>query len=87
VWWLNRDDAFAQRLAYVDNNGRAVIKVDNTTNVPWNEKRNSVRAGTSQMVVLVRYLCNDRSELPLKTHMVSEAFGSLTLITSHSAVL
>ena len=46
VWWLNRNDAFAQRLAYIDNNGRAVIKVDNTTNVPWNEKRNSVRAGT-----------------------------------------
>ncbi|RXW24972.1 hypothetical protein EST38_g883 [Candolleomyces aberdarensis] len=32
------------RLAYVDSNtNRAIIKVDNTSTVPWNEKRNAVR--------------------------------------------
>ena len=31
-------------LAYVDpNSGHAIIKVDNTTFVPFNQKRNSVR--------------------------------------------
>ena len=30
-------------LAYVDSNNHAIIKVDNTTNVPYNEKRNTVR--------------------------------------------
>ncbi|KAI0070212.1 hypothetical protein K474DRAFT_1609105 [Panus rudis PR-1116 ss-1] len=30
-------------LAYVDGNGRAIIRVDNTSFVPYNEKRNSVK--------------------------------------------
>jgi len=40
VWWLDR--ASASELAYIDNNNRAIIKVDNVANVPFNEKRNSV---------------------------------------------
>ncbi|KZV76694.1 glycoside hydrolase family 16 protein [Peniophora sp. CONT] len=43
VWWLGQQDAMNQGLAYVDNNGHAIIKVDNTSNVPFNEKRNTVR--------------------------------------------
>ncbi|TFL00746.1 glycoside hydrolase family 16 protein [Pterulicium gracile] len=43
VWWLNRDDAYSQRLAYINDAGNAVLKVDNTGNVPFNEKRNSIR--------------------------------------------
>ncbi|GHJ89096.1 hypothetical protein NliqN6_5498 [Naganishia liquefaciens] len=30
-------------VAYVDNAGRAILKVDNVTDVPYNEKRNSVK--------------------------------------------
>lgn len=41
--WLNRSDAVAQQLAYVNDKKQAVMRVDNTTNVPWNYKRNSVR--------------------------------------------
>lgn len=33
----------SQRLAYVNDAGQAVIKVDNTSNVALNEKRNTVR--------------------------------------------
>lgn len=46
VWWLDASDAFAQGLAYVNSNGNAIIKVDNTSNVPFNQKRNSVRITT-----------------------------------------
>ena len=41
--WLNRSDAFAQQLAYVNDMDQVVMRVDNTTNVAWNDKRNSVR--------------------------------------------
>ncbi|KAH9040528.1 glycoside hydrolase family 16 protein [Lactarius hengduanensis] len=47
VWWLDRTSAFQQNLAYIDENNRAVIKVDNVSNVPYNEKRNTIRI-TSQ---------------------------------------
>jgi hypothetical protein len=42
VWWLDEADAFSQGLAYVNEANRAVIKVDNTSNVSFNQKRNSV---------------------------------------------
>lgn len=47
VWWLNRSSAVAQNLAYTDARGHAIMKVDNSSNVPSNQKRNSVRI-TSQ---------------------------------------
>ena len=40
--WLNESDARAQNLAYVNPAGNAIIKVDNTSTVPFNEKRNTV---------------------------------------------
>ncbi|KAH8097026.1 concanavalin A-like lectin/glucanase domain-containing protein [Cristinia sonorae] len=43
VWWLNKTDAMSQRLAYINDAGRAIMKVDNTSVVPLNEKRNTVR--------------------------------------------
>ncbi|TFY63493.1 hypothetical protein EVG20_g6292 [Dentipellis fragilis] len=47
VWWQDRNTATQQRLAYINDNGRAVMRVDNSSNVPFNEKRNSIRI-TSQ---------------------------------------
>ncbi|KAJ2917899.1 hypothetical protein MD484_g2527, partial [Candolleomyces efflorescens] len=47
VWWLNRTQAFDQRLVYTNEAGNAIIKVDNSSDVPWNEKRNTIRL-TSQ---------------------------------------
>ena len=44
VWWLNESQAFAELLAYVNGANRIILKVDNTTDVPFNDKRNSVRS-------------------------------------------
>lgn len=43
VWWLNASDAFTQQLAYVNTAGHAIMRVDNSSVVPFNQKRNSVR--------------------------------------------
>ncbi|KAF9268860.1 hypothetical protein L218DRAFT_535714 [Marasmius fiardii PR-910] len=43
VWWLNREDAYSQRLVYTTSTGTSVVKVDNSSYVPFNEKRNSIR--------------------------------------------
>lgn len=42
VIWVTRANATADDLAFVNAAGNAIIKVDNTTNVPYNIKRNSV---------------------------------------------
>jgi hypothetical protein len=42
VWWLDRASAFRENLAFVNEHNRVIIKVDNVTSVPFNEKRNSV---------------------------------------------
>lgn len=41
VTYVNKTNA--TNLAYVDSSGRAIIKVDNTSYVPYNDKRDSVR--------------------------------------------
>jgi hypothetical protein len=43
VWWLDEADAMNQSLAYVNSANNAIIKVDNTSNVAYNQKRNTVR--------------------------------------------
>lgn len=49
VWWLNSSAAFAQRLAYVNGQNQVVLKVDNSSVVPLNQKRNSVRIETRDL--------------------------------------
>ncbi|KII91131.1 glycoside hydrolase family 16 protein [Plicaturopsis crispa FD-325 SS-3] len=48
VWWLSEVDAFSEGLAYVNAAGNAIIKVDNTSNVAYGQKRNSVRITTQE---------------------------------------
>ena len=43
---MSQTNATQSKLAYVNDNGAAIIKVDNTTFVPWNDKRDSVRTCT-----------------------------------------
>ena len=45
VIYVNQTNA--TNLAYVTNSGTAIIKVDNTSFVPFNDKRNSVRITTN----------------------------------------
>jgi hypothetical protein len=42
VWWLDANDAFSQGLAYVNEAGNAILKVDNSSYVTEGNKRNSV---------------------------------------------
>ena len=51
VNYVSQANATADQLAYVNTAGNAIIKVDNTTSVPYNEKRNSV---SNQLLVKVR---------------------------------
>ncbi|KIJ15318.1 glycoside hydrolase family 16 protein [Paxillus involutus ATCC 200175] len=44
--WVTQSEATSQNLAYVNSEGHAIIKVDNTTNVTYGENRNSVRITT-----------------------------------------
>ena len=44
VNWVTQANATQSKLAYVDDSGHAIIKVDNTTFVPYNYKRDTVRA-------------------------------------------
>lgn len=44
VWWLNREQAFEQGLVSTNAAGNVIIKVDNSTDVKTNEKRNTVRS-------------------------------------------
>jgi hypothetical protein len=41
---LDRESSFQENLAYVNEDNRVIIKVDNVTDLPFNEKRNSVIA-------------------------------------------
>ena len=42
VNWVTQANATQSKLAYVDDSGHAIIKVDNTTVVPYNYKRDTV---------------------------------------------
>jgi hypothetical protein len=43
VNWVDQSLATTENLAYVDGNGKIILRVDNTTNVPYNDKRDTVR--------------------------------------------
>ncbi|KIY48424.1 glycoside hydrolase family 16 protein [Fistulina hepatica ATCC 64428] len=47
VWYLDRDDAYSQGLAYVNSAGNVIMKVDDMHSIAFGQMRNSVRI-TSQ---------------------------------------
>jgi len=47
AWYLDQQSASQQQLAYINAQGNAIIKVDNSTNLPFGDKRDSIRI-TSQ---------------------------------------
>ncbi|TFK89914.1 glycoside hydrolase family 16 protein [Polyporus arcularius HHB13444] len=65
VWWLNETQATAEHLAYVNDAGRAVIRVDNTTNLPDGVKnRDTVRITTKDFYDYGSLWVFDATHLP-----------------------
>ncbi|TBU23644.1 concanavalin A-like lectin/glucanase domain-containing protein [Dichomitus squalens] len=64
VWWLNETEATAEHLAYVNDAGRAIIRVDNTTNVPQGQDRNTIRLTTKDSYDFGSLWVFDATHLP-----------------------
>ncbi|KAG8838593.1 hypothetical protein FS842_010068 [Serendipita sp. 407] len=65
IIWVNRSTADVEpKLTYLNSAGNAVIKVDNTTVVPYNEKRNSVRLTSNDKIGLGTLLVFDAVHVP-----------------------
>jgi hypothetical protein len=64
VVWVDEPVAFSQELALVNAAGNVIIKVDNFSNVPFNQKRNSVRITTSNSYDLGSLFIIDAVHLP-----------------------
>lgn len=64
VIWVNESYATSQRLAYVDSQGNAIIKVDNTTDVPMGQNRNAVRITTQDTYDVGSLWIIDLSHIP-----------------------
>ncbi|KAI5981053.1 glycoside hydrolase family 16 protein [Pisolithus orientalis] len=64
VTWLSETDAISQGLAYVNNQGHVILKVDNTTNVTYGQERNSVRITTQDAYELGSLWLIDVNHIP-----------------------
>ncbi|KAL0579834.1 hypothetical protein V5O48_002186 [Marasmius crinis-equi] len=65
AFFANKSLATTSRLAYVDSNTkRAIIKVDNTSTVAYNEKRNSVRISTEDLYPVGSVWVTDMYHVP-----------------------
>ncbi|RDX50093.1 hypothetical protein OH76DRAFT_1349667 [Lentinus brumalis] len=64
VTYVDQANATASKLAFVNEAGHAIIKVDDTSFVPYNEKRNSVRIETKDYFPLGTVLVFDATHLP-----------------------
>lgn len=96
--FVSADLAASDKLAYVDpGTNRAIIKVDNTSTVPFNEKRNTVRIATKDRYAVGSVWVADMFHLPygvgyhflhrtkriLTTSFRSAQFGLLGRLGSH----
>ncbi|KAI1790516.1 concanavalin A-like lectin/glucanase domain-containing protein [Ganoderma leucocontextum] len=64
VNFLSEANATASKLTFVNDAGRAVIKVDNTTFVPFNFKRNSVKINTHDFFSIGSVFVLDAVHIP-----------------------
>ena len=62
--FVNRSLATSDQLAYVNDAGNAIIKVDNTTTVPYNYKRDTVRIATADQYSLGSLWVVDMTHIP-----------------------
>lgn len=62
---MSASEAASYQLAYVDNQtNHAIIKVDNTSTVDWNYKRNSVRITTADLFSVNSVWVTDMYHVP-----------------------
>ncbi|KAI9058735.1 glycoside hydrolase family 16 protein [Trametes sanguinea] len=64
VNYLNQSDATSQKLAYVNDAGHAIIKVDDFSTVIWENKRNSVRIETTDYFPVGSVFIFDATHIP-----------------------
>ncbi|KAI0673170.1 concanavalin A-like lectin/glucanase domain-containing protein [Trametes maxima] len=64
VNYLNQSSATSQKLAYVNDAGHAVLRVDDFSFVPWQEKRNSVRIQSNDFFPVGTVILFDATHLP-----------------------
>ncbi|PCH43197.1 glycoside hydrolase family 16 protein [Wolfiporia cocos MD-104 SS10] len=64
VNWVTEANATAEHLAYVNGAGHAIIKVDNSTDVPYPDKRDTVRITTEDTFPLGSVFIIDAYHLP-----------------------
>ncbi|KAH9852960.1 concanavalin A-like lectin/glucanase domain-containing protein [Lenzites betulinus] len=64
VNYLDQANATADHLAFVNGNGQAIIKLDNTSFVPFNQKRNSVKIITHDFFPIGSVFLFDATHVP-----------------------
>ncbi|KAL1943259.1 hypothetical protein VTO73DRAFT_4334 [Trametes versicolor] len=64
VNYLNQSSATGQKLAYVNDAGNAVVKVDDFSFVAWQDKRNSVRLESTDFFPVGSVIVFDATHLP-----------------------
>jgi len=62
--FVTASQAASERLAFVNSAGNAVMKVDNTTKVPFNEKRHTVRISTKDRFAVRSVWITDMLHVP-----------------------
>jgi len=62
--FVSQQVASSAQLAFVNSAGNAIIKVDNTTNVPFNQKRNTVRISSNDLYGVGSLWVADMTHVP-----------------------
>ncbi|KAI0060384.1 glycoside hydrolase family 16 protein [Artomyces pyxidatus] len=62
--FVTASQAASEKLAFVNSAGNAIIKVDNTTQVPFNDKRNTVRIASTDRFAVGSLWIADMLHLP-----------------------
>ncbi|KAL1942511.1 hypothetical protein VTO73DRAFT_6113 [Trametes versicolor] len=64
VNWVSQANATQSKIAYVNDAGHAIVKVDDTSFVPYNSKRDSVRVTTQDYFPVGTVVVFDATHLP-----------------------
>ena len=79
ISFVTASQAASERLAFVNPAGNAIMKVDNTTVVPFNDKRNTVRISTKDRFAVGSVWIADMLHVPFGVNQAFAPAGSLYL--------